>query len=176
MGETPDVSNGPWCRHCPASPSCPAKVALARSFGGELVSLRGKIAALSPADAGKVYAKAIEYKDLVEEVIAGLRDVARVHPLELPDGRVLQETLVKLPTKVDADVAERVLSELHGAEVAREAVTVEKSTTLTAIEGALRKVAAPGKLAKLKRETAEAIRAKGGLKEGTAPQVRAVKR
>jgi hypothetical protein len=176
MGETPDVSNGPWCRHCPAAPSCPAKVALAKSFASEFLTIRDKIAALSPADAGKVYAKALEAKDLVEEVIAGLRDVARVHPIELPDGRVLQETLVKLPTKVDAEVAERVLSELHGAEVAREAVTVEKATTLTAIEGALRKIAAPGKLAKLKRDTTEALRVRGGLKEGSAPQVRAVKR
>jgi hypothetical protein len=176
MGEVPDVNNGPWCKWCPAAPSCPAKTALAKSFGNDLVSMRDKIAALSPVDAGKVYAKALEYKDLVEEVLAGLRDVARVHPLELPDGRLLQETLVKLPTKVDAEVAERVLSEIHGAEVAREAVTVEKSTTLTAIEGALRKIATPGKLAKLKRDTVEQIRVNGGLKEGSAPQVRAVKR
>lgn len=175
-GRDPDVSNGPWCRFCPAAPSCPAKVALARSFGNELVSIRERVTALSPDEAGKVYARALEYQALVEEVIAGLKDVARVTPLELPDGRVLQETMVKVPTRVDADVAETVLRETYGAEAASEAVTTEKSTTLTAIESALRKRAAPGKLAGMKRDTVDALRARGGLKEGTALQVRACKR
>lgn len=176
MGEVPDVSNGPWCRYCPAAPSCPAKTALARSFGGELVTIRDRVAALAPAEAGQVYARALEYRDLVDEVIAGLKDVARVTPLDLPDGRVLQETMIKVPTKVDAEVAETVLSELHGAEAAHEAVAVEKSTTLKAIEDMLRKRAAPGKLAGMKRATVEAIRSRGGLKEGSAPQVRICKR
>ncbi len=175
-GRAPDVSNGPWCRFCPAAAACPAKVALARSFGGELAALRSKVAALSPTEAGQVYARAIEYRELVDAVIDGLKDVARVQPLELPDGRMLQETMVRVPTKVDADVAERVIEEMYGTEVAREAVATEKSTTLTAIETALRKRAAPGKLAGLKRETVDAIRARGGLREGMAPQVRACKR
>jgi hypothetical protein len=174
-GRQPDVFNGPWCRFCPAAAACPAKTALARSFGAELVSIRDQVSALSSVDAGKVYQKALEYKDLLEEVIAGLRDVARVSPLELPDGRVLRETLVKLPTKVDANVAEEVLTELHGEKLAREAVTIEKSVTLTAIEGALRKMAQPGQLAKLKKQAIEKVRQRGGLREGTVPQVRITK-
>lgn len=175
-GQSPDVSNGPWCRFCPAAPSCPAKVALARVFGTELASIKGRLTALTSTEGGAVYARALEYQDLVAEVIAGLRDVARVTPLELPDGRILQETMIKVPTKVDAGVAETVLGEMYGAEAVSEAVTTEKSTTLTAIEGALRKRAAPGKLAKMKRDTVDALRARGGLKEGTALQVRACKR
>jgi len=172
----PDVSNGPWCRFCPAAPACPAKTALARSFGGVLVTVRDRISALSPDEAGRVYARALEYQTLVEQVIAGLKDVARVTPLELPDGRVLRETTVKIPTKVDAAVAEMVLSEIYGHDVASAAVTVEKSTSLAAIETALRRRAAPGELAGLKRETVEAIRARGGLREGSTVQVRACKR
>jgi len=172
----PDVSNGPWCRFCPAAPACPAKTSLARSFGGELVTIRDRVAALSPLEAGAVYARALEYKDIVEQVIAGLKDVARIQPLELPDGRVLQETMIKIPTKVDAAVAEEVLTEMYDADVAHEAVATEKTTTLTAIEDALRKRAKPGKLAAMKRDTLKALRDRGGLKEGSAPQVRAVKR
>lgn len=174
-GRQPDVNNGPWCRYCPAAAACPAKTALARSFGAELATIREKVGALSPVEAGKVYAKALEYKDLVDEVIAGLKDVARVHPLELPDGRVLREVEWKLPTKVTAEIAEEVLTDLHGEQVAKLAIETEKRTTLTAITKALRTVARPGTLAKLERQAVEQIRNRGGLKEGTAPQVRAVK-
>lgn len=175
-GGVPDVNNGPWCRFCPAAPACPAKVALARSFGGELVTIRERVAALTPNEAGKVYARALEYRDLVDNVLSNLRDVARVTPLELPDGRVLQETSVKIATKVDGDVAERVLMEMYGPEAAHEAVVLEKSTTLTAIEDALRKRAQPGQLATMKRETLAVIRSRGGLREGSTVQVRPVKK
>lgn len=175
-GRHPDVSNGPWCRFCPASPSCPAKMALARSFGGELVSIRDRVTALLPDEAGRVYAKALEYQALVEQVIAGLKDVARVTPLELPDGRMLQETSIRIPTKVDAGVAESVILEMYGDEAARQAVVTEKSTTLSAIEEMLRKRSKAGTLAKAKRDTLDAIRARGGLREGSAIQVRAVKK
>lgn len=174
-GKQPDVSNGPWCRFCPAAAACPAKTALARSFGAELLTIRENITALSPVERGKVYDKALQFKDILDEVIAGIRDTARVDPVELPDGRILRETMVKLPTKVDADVAEEVLTELHGEKLAHEAVAIEKSTTLTAIEGALRKVAQPGKLAAMKKQVIEKVRQRGGLKEGSAPQIRICK-
>lgn len=174
-GRQPDVSNGPWCRFCPAVAACPAKVALAKHFGAELLTIRDRITAMSPVERGKVYDKALQYKDILDEVLAGIKESARIDPVELPDGRVLREVEWKVPTKVDADVAEEVLTELHGERVAKEAVTVEKSTTLTAIEGALRKVAQPGKLAGLKKQAIERVRQRGGLKEGTALQVRIIK-
>jgi hypothetical protein len=175
MGEVPDVSNGPWCRYCPAAPACPAKTALARNMGADIIGIHGRLTQLTPTEGGEVYARALVYRDMLSEVIENLRDLARIRPLPLPDGSELREVSEKAPTRIVGDVAEKVLRELYGDEIAKNAIEVERRTSFAAIKDSLRAVAKPGALAKLERETREALRNAGGLKESMIPKVKAIK-
>lgn len=174
-GETPTVRMGEHCRYCPAKPYCPAKLSLARSMAGEIVSLRSEITRLPVVQQGGLYDRAKEIRRLAEEVMGLIEEQAQVQTIPLPDGYVLKEVPVKWPTKVDAEVAEDVLTEDFGEAVAAAAVKHEKSTTLTAITDALRPISPRGTLATNERRALEAIRARGGLREGTSPGVRRVK-
>jgi hypothetical protein len=175
LGEVPDVVSGPHCRYCPAAPACPAKTALVRHLGANLVSVRDKLTALEPADAGKAYAWLNEAIETAQQMREHLREIARIRPIPLPDGSELREVNEKAPTKILGDVAERVLQERFGDEIAKAAIEVEKRTSFTAIKDALRPTAKPGTLAKLERETRDAIRSAGGLKEAVIPKIKIVK-
>ena len=108
-------------------------------------------------------------------VIAAVKDQATLCDIPLPDGFVLRQVDTRLPTKVDADIADEVLRLGFGDDVAKAAVTMAKTTTLSAITDALRSVSPRGTLATHERRVMEAIRVRGGLREAMAPKVRKVK-
>jgi hypothetical protein len=144
-------------------------------MAGEIVSLKDQLGGLAPSDAGRVYLRAVEILALAEDVTKAVEDLARVQPIPLPDGSVLKEVPVSWKTKVHAEIAETVLAETFGPDVAAQAIEQEKRTTLTAIKEALRPISPRGTLGKNEERAVNAIRAKGGLREGTSPGVRRVK-
>lgn len=171
----PDVVAGSHCIYCKAKPFCPAKVALARSMAGEVKTLGDQLGTLAPAERGKVYARAEEIIDLAKMVRGQLEEMARVEAIPLPDGTWLRERLVKLPTAIKAEPARKVIADLFGNEVAAKAVTVEESTSFTAIKDALRPISKHGQLGKNEKRVEEQLRRVGALVERRSREIRVCK-
>ena len=88
----PEVTEGPWCRYCPAANACPAKTNLARNMLSTVTAIDEAIAAMSKEDAGRAYETAHDrVAPVLERILEALKDRARLEPLPLPDGRILRE-------------------------------------------------------------------------------------
>lgn len=78
------VSEGEWCRYCPAFATCPAKTGLVRAMLPDLTTIESTIAAMTPEQVGTAWAKLKEIEPLFERTKAALRE----HVLErLPEMR-----------------------------------------------------------------------------------------
>ncbi|HEU4431416.1 MAG TPA: PD-(D/E)XK nuclease family protein, partial [Myxococcota bacterium] len=75
-GVTPNVTEGPWCRFCPARQHCPAKTALIRAAAAQPapISLREP---LTPATAGQVYVQLKRWKEAFAMVEGALYAYAK---------------------------------------------------------------------------------------------------
>ncbi|HNU82337.1 MAG TPA: DUF2800 domain-containing protein [Thermoanaerobaculia bacterium] len=151
-GLTPQVSQGPWCRYCPATPHCPAILGLLRAAAGlpeEVLALRSSglpetaeslHAALrngTPDQWRAAYERMRQHEAAVKIAKHALWLLAGEQPFEVGDGQVYGP--VRSDRKVyEARKARAALLELHGPEVAEAACEFE--TSAAAIERALRPV------------------------------------
>jgi|HubBroStandDraft_6_1064221.scaffolds.fasta_scaffold79075_2 hypothetical protein len=87
-GRMPDVTEGPWCEHCPAKHYCPAKTQLVRSALPYLEDMRGRVEALTLAELGEAWEIANDrIKPLLELVLEPIKErikAERLVPLKTP--------------------------------------------------------------------------------------------
>jgi Protein of unknown function (DUF2800) len=128
----PNVTEGEWCRWCPARLACPAKM-------GAIMALRApegvatQFGALLGEDATQAHALYERAEEAMKTIRGQLYGYARDNPIRLPDGQVFGP-VTSTREEVDATVAWPVLAEL-GPEVA--AAAVEASSSKAAIDRAL---------------------------------------
>lgn len=158
---------GAWCTHCPARNWCPARTSLIRCAADELDDVT-RIRPLTPAMVASAWHRVRAVERLVESVKSAIYAAAREQPVRLrvdDDGTEhwLGTVIDEGREELDGAVVHKVLTELHGADAANAAVTYE--TSKTAIEAALKPLAARGKFAAMNRDTLAAIRTAGGAKK-----------
>jgi hypothetical protein len=164
-GVTPNVTEGPYCRYCPARQHCPAKTALIRSVLADPapISLREPI---TPANAAGVYAIVRKAKDAIAMVDAALYAYAKTERIPLgvdADGSLRFFGELRRPGNevLDGATVHRVLAERYGGEAANAAVTME--TTKKAIGDVARKHLGPDeKITKVVEAIVDQVRELGG--------------
>lgn len=162
-GEPSRLNDGHHCRRCPVlrRGACPmytdALVQLARGPEEAVQEIRS---ALTPGSAAHAYKMRRRIGFLLEHVDKALYAYGTVNPFEVEPG-VWFGPVVEQTDKVDSAIARKVIEQRHGTDVADQAA--ERKFTKKALEGALRPIAPPRGLAKMQRETLEAISAAGGI-------------
>ena len=91
--EPPKVSEGSWCRYCPALNSCPAKTTMARAMLPTLTELEGKLAAMTLEQRGRAYEIAHDQiKPSLDRVLEYIKTSAVTENVPLSNGMVLAPT------------------------------------------------------------------------------------
>lgn len=162
-GRAVAAHEGPWCQHCDAYKSCPAKVALVKSIPDELLAMGvrldpesgalilapGQLVAANPqrlADAWMMTERITEVLNRVKEEICSL---AAYEPVPLPDGRVIG-VLRTERRDLDGRITHQVLEKRYGRETADAAVDLESS--FSAVHQAVQKHIQPGQKFKTKKK------------------------
>jgi hypothetical protein len=164
-GLTPDVTEGPWCRYCPAKQHCPAKTALVRRVLTDPAPV-SYLEPLTPETALRYYRLLAPARAALAHAEAALYAYAKTTPIPLgdePDGstRWFGELRREGNEVLDGAVSHRVLAELYGGEAANSAVTME--VTKKAITDVVRDKLAPGQKITIEAERVfERIRQLGG--------------
>jgi hypothetical protein len=167
-GVVPDVTEGRWCRYCPARQHCPAKTALVRRVLGDPQPIP-YLQPLTPESALRAYRLLKPAKDALAQVEAALYTYAKYTPIMLEeegDGSVRFFGELRRPgnEELDGAITHRVLTELFDGEVANAAVTLE--TTKAAITNAIRPTvqAAGQKITQAQEHVYSLVRQRGGAK------------
>lgn len=92
-----ELSEGDWCKYCPAFTSCSAKTTLARALVPELAALDAQvtqegdrfIANMTPEQAGQAWEKLKQIKRIAERVEDAIKDLASETTIPLASGKVL---------------------------------------------------------------------------------------
>lgn len=157
-----ELNEGAWCKHCPAFGSCPIKRRLAVELQADDAADRIEmLLPLSDDDAAaRLYVFADRVRMLLKRADAILAARAKERPIPLLNGKVYGLRKALGNTKVDGDIAFRVLLELHGEKVANDAV--KRVATQDGIEEAIRKIAGKGQLTTMKAKAMAAIKDAGG--------------
>lgn len=140
-GRIPNVTEGPWCRYCPAKMHCPAKTAGMRAVlnGEQRLSLREPI---TPENASRFYEMFRTAKDLLAQAEAATYAYAKLTPIKVrgeDDGsiRYFGELSREGNDVLDGGKTHAVIAKRYGGEVANEVVTME--TSKRAIGDAIKK-------------------------------------
>ena len=166
-GVVPNVTEGPWCRHCPARMNCPAKTSAMRAVlapEATAISIREPI---TPDNAGRVYSLWREAKNRLSMIEGAIHAYAKVTPIPVgldEDGseRFFGELRRPGNDVVDGVIAHQVLTKRYGGDAANTAVMME--TTKKAIGDLARAHLQPGeKITKVIESIVEDIRAAGGI-------------
>ena len=91
-GETLTVYGGEHCKYCPAMQACPRFTALARAMVTDLPAVKTRLAMMPPEEQGRAWVLANDIEKLLEDVQTSLKEIAREHPIPLPNGQVVKET------------------------------------------------------------------------------------
>lgn len=166
-GAVPNVTEGPWCRYCPARQHCPAKTALIRSVLHDppAISMRE---AITSENAASVYAMVRKAKDAIAAAEGALYAYAKVEPIMLgtdDDGALRFFGELRRPGNevLDGAITHRVLAAKFGGEAANHAVTME--VTKKAITDVARAQLKPGeKITKVVDSIVDEVRKLGGAK------------
>jgi hypothetical protein len=169
-GELVEVSEGAWCKHCPAAHSCPAKVALIKRLvnGGEADELELMIP-LDDETARIAYERVGHARNLLKRIESAIYARAAEKPIPLGGGRFLGKHVENGDERLNGRIAHRVLADLVSIDAADEAVDYE--VTKTAIKEAIKKRAPKGSAARTEREVLAAIRERGGAKRETKERI-----
>lgn len=163
-GIMPDTNAGSHCRYCPAYVYCPEKIALAREMATAPLTLRENVSqALTPEMAGKAYHLVQRAKEVVNRAADALYAYAQEHgPIDIGNGLLYGPKLSQRES-VDGTIARKVISELHGTEIADAAC--EWDASKASIKRAMRIVATRtgAKISHLEQAALDAIGAAGGI-------------
>ncbi len=164
-GQTPNVTEGPWCRYCNARAHCPAKTAIIRQLATDPRPIP-YTQPLTPESAARAYAQLAPIKAAVKQVETALYAYAKLDPIFVrteEDGSQRWFGELRRPGNEEllGAIAHAVLTELYSGEVANNAVTFE--TTKTAIGKAVRAVLPEDEaVAPALERVYKAIRERGG--------------
>lgn len=169
-GKVPNVTEGPWCRYCPAKHHCPAKTAGMRAVlnGERGLSLRE---AITPANASTFYGMYRKAKDLIGQAEAAMFAYAKLTPIKIRDEedgsvRFFGELSREGNDVLDGPKTHAVIAKKYGPEVANEVVTME--VTKRAIGDAIKKHKSPDATQKGELdEIVDAVAAVGGVSNPT---------
>jgi RecB family exonuclease len=129
-GHVPNVTEGPWCRYCPARQHCPAKTALIRSVITDTARSIPYDYPITPENAGAAYALWRRARDAMSALEKALHVYARDTAIpvgEEPDGsmRFFGRLEREGREELDGAIAYQVIAERYGAEEAAKTVTME---------------------------------------------------
>lgn len=164
-GEVPDVTEGEWCKYCPARQHCPAKTALIRAVVSDPQPIPYSLP-LSPEGARRAYELLKPVKAAIAQIEGALYAYAKLTPIPLgldADGSERYFGELRRPGNevLDGAVVHAVLAELYDGETANAAVTME--ATKAAITNAVRKAMPPGeKITHHTTKVIETVRERGG--------------
>lgn len=161
-GRAVAAHEGPWCQHCDAYKSCPAKVALVRSIPSELMAFgirpdpESGALIIAPgsfvnasverlADAWMMRDRIVEVMARISEEICGLASYLEI---PLPDGRVIGQVATER-RDLNGKIAHQVIEKRYGRATADEAVELE--TSFSAVHQAVQKHIRPGEKMKTKK-------------------------
>lgn len=131
-----DVSQGPWCKYCPAFHSCPAKQALAIRLGsGEEITVLNK--ALTRDKVGQAWTRLKAAKELLGKVEKTIYAMAIEEPIDLGDGRMLGQIVKDGNEKLDGDVVHAVMRDRFPALAD---TACKRTATKKSIQDALRTI------------------------------------
>lgn len=163
-GEMPDVTEGAWCKYCPAKVTCPAKVGLALNVAEGRLLDRPVVLPLTPERAGIVWHRLGAAKQLVTHLEAAVRMCLDEHgEIPLPGGATLRKVVVDGKEKLEGDVVWQVLAEVGGRELADRCVT--RNATKKRLGEVLRHDFGRQGSAR-EREVLEEVRRRGGAERG----------
>jgi len=159
--ETPSVTEGSWCKYCPAAPVCPAKTALIRRLasGAEGDELEMMLP-LDRRTAGIAWERLGHAKQLLKRVEAACHAyLDEEGQIDLPSGKTLRKVITEGNERLDGEVVYSVTRELCGADIADGAV--ERRATKSRLEEALREKLGRGAAAQM-RTVLDEVRKRGG--------------
>lgn len=139
-GEVPTPREGPWCDHCPAFRSCPAKLALVRALPEQLVQLgvrpdpeSGALTltpgALTIRNAGAAWEAIERIEDVLARAKEEICSIGAFEEIPLSDGRVIGR-LITERRGLNGKVAAELMRERYGMAAAE---FIEESVTLDAL-------------------------------------------
>lgn len=171
-----DVTEGQWCRYCPAFSACPAKAKLAVQVAeGRVLAESDAMLPLTPERAGAAWSRIREAEIFLAHVKRAVLACLDENEgrLPLPGGRALVKRTAPGNEKIDGPTVFAALAELHGVEVARAAVDME--ATKAGLRNALRPVSTKhGELGRNEKRALELIRERGGASRATRTVVEEV--
>lgn len=140
-GLVPNVTEGGWCRYCPAKQHCPAKTALARHVLTDPVPVPYTIP-LTPERAREAYVLLKKAKDAIKTVESAIHAYVKFEPIFLgedEDGseRWFGELSRPGDEKLDGRITHQIITGEYGGAAANEVVTME--ATKKAITEAIKK-------------------------------------
>lgn len=148
---------GAYCKYCPSYSYCPATTNLIRT----LAHTGGIDGLLTKDNVAKAYVRYRQVKLMLEKVEAALKGYASQEgPIELENGKFYGERDASAES-LDGKVVYQVISELHGKDVAQQAVSIE--ATKESLAKALKPIAPRGKHAGMVREALRRIAELGGV-------------
>ncbi len=158
----PELAAGYWCRWCHAFSACPLQRSLAIDVYSGAAAMRFE--ALMPLADDAAAAKAYEFLKRVKMLSARLSTAlyarASERPIPLGDGKWFGKQSKLGTTKIDADIAYKVIRDLHGQEIADAAI--ERKATQAGIKRGLEYVVGKGPAKGLQDAAMKEIKARGG--------------
>ena len=166
-GLIPDVTAGKHCTYCPAFNACPANKSLALELatGNDASPFNTTISRPAMADA---WEKVQAAKRLLNKITKAIIAEAQREPIQLNSGKMLGQVTKKGNEKLSGDTVFEVIAELHGEEVAADAVSY--TATKTGIDAALKKHQVK-KTSVAKRKIIERVRERGGATKKNTTRV-----
>jgi hypothetical protein len=163
------LTTGSHCNYCPALSRCPAQTRLVRALIAEPSTILPPQMTVEMASAA--WEKIAQMRKVLDLAEKQVRAFAAANTIPLSGGKVLG-TEVSTSESLDGEATYRVISDVYGQEVARQAVDVK--ATKTSVERAIKALVAqtPGaKFAPALRSALEHLRAGGAVKTSTSESV-----
>lgn len=165
-----ELTEGAWCKHCPAQESCVKKQRLAIEVASGAAETRINLANLDDDEvAADAYDFANRLRLLLRRLDARLYARAGERPIALRGGKMFGRVVSQGNRQLDGRIAYDVIKELHGVEVADRAVTLE--ATQAGIEAALKDALPRGSATAAKAKVMMQLDARGGVKQRTASRI-----
>lgn len=164
---------GAECRYCPSAPLCPAMTSHVRAVAGNPDSFySGTVELLSAEQVGLARERLVELKGAVELLDEQIRACVTARPAVMRSGKFYGPT-TQADDEIDGEAARQVLIDyvtpIEGRDTAVELadLAVRPTTSKSAIEEALRRIAPRGSLSSYVEEAMLRIRHAGAVTPGT---------